>query len=57
MKNTKANFEFTAALIVAAKNGVAAENLAIMAAAKFSAENPRFNEKLFFEACGVKNNN
>ena len=51
---TKKHFAFVAALINAAKNGVAAENLATLAAAKFSAENPRFDEKKFFAACDTK---
>ena len=50
---TKKHMEFVAALILASRNGVSAENLAIMAAAKFAKENPRFDETRFFEACGV----
>jgi len=53
MKNTKANFEFTAALINAARNGVAAENLATMAAAHFAEDNPRFDADRFKRACGL----
>jgi len=51
---TKKHMEFVAALILASRNGVSTEALAMMAAAKFSKENPRFNEKRFFKACGVE---
>ena len=53
MKATKRNFEFTAALISAARNGVAAENLATMAAAAFAKDNPRFDADRFKRACGL----
>jgi len=52
MKATKKDFEFTAALINAAHNGVAPAHLATMAAAKFAEDNPRFDEDKFLEACG-----
>ena len=51
MKNTKANFEFTAALINAAANGVAPKHLATLAAAKFAKDNPRFDKERFMAAC------
>jgi len=54
---TKKHFEFVAALINAAKNGADAENLAILAADKFSAENPLFDEKKFLAACGIISEN
>jgi len=50
---TKKHMEFVAALILASRDGVSAENLAIMAAATFIEENPRFDPKRFFKACGV----
>ena len=52
MTATKEHFEFTAALINAAHNGVAPAHLATLAAAKFAKENPRFDEDKFLEACG-----
>jgi len=54
MKATKKDFEFTAALINAAVNGVAPEHLATMAAAKFAKDNPRFDKDKFLEACGCE---
>ena len=53
MKATKKDFEFTAALINAAVNGVAPEHLATMAAAKFAKDNPRFDADRFKRACGL----
>ena len=53
MTATKAHFEFTATLISAARNGVAPEHLATMAAAKFKKDNPRFDADRFKAACGV----
>ena len=53
MKATKKDFEFTAALINAAVNGVAPEHLATMAAAKFAEDNPRFDADRFKRACGL----
>ena len=53
MKATKKDFEFTAALINAALNGVAPEHLATMAAAKFAEGNPRFDADRFKRACGL----
>jgi hypothetical protein len=55
MKATKKDFEFTAALINAALNGVAPEHLATMAAAKFAEDNPRFDVDRFKRACGLLN--
>ena len=51
MKATKEHFEFTAALINAAANGVAPQFLATLAAAKFAHDNPRFDEGRFIAAC------
>ena len=51
--NTKANFEFTAALISAARNGVPADALATLAAAEFAKDNPRFDSDRFKRACGL----
>jgi hypothetical protein len=48
---TKKHFEFVAAIINAANNGVAPENLATLAAAKFEKENPRFDKQRFLNAC------
>jgi len=53
MRTTKKDFEFTAALINAALNGVAPEHLATMAAAKFTEDNPRFDADRFKRACGL----
>ena len=53
MTATKAHFEFTATLISAARNGVAPEHLATMAAAKFKKDNPRFDADRFKRACGL----
>ena len=50
---TEKDFEFTAALINAALNGVAPEHLATMAAAKFTMDNPRFDVDRFKRACGL----
>ena len=50
---TKKDFEFTAALINAALNGVAPEHLATIAAAKFTEDNPRFDVDRFKRACGL----
>ena len=52
--NTKQNFEFTAALIHAFKNGASAYSLALIANAKFEKENPRFDSERFLKACGVE---
>ena len=49
---TKQHFEFTAALINAAANGVAPQHLATLAAAFFADANPRFDEARFLAACG-----
>ena len=51
MRATKEHFEFTAALINAAANGVAPQHLATLAAAKFAKDNPRFDEERFKAAC------
>ena len=53
MKATKKDFEFTAALINAARNGVPADALATLAAAKFAEGNPRFDADRFKRACGL----
>jgi hypothetical protein len=53
MRTTKKDFEFTAALINAALNGVAPEHLATMAATKFTEDNPRFDADRFKRACGL----
>ena len=50
---TKQHFEFVASLINAANNGVAPAHLATLAAAKFTKDNPRFDEGKFFAACGT----
>ena len=53
MKATKKDFEFTAALISAARNGTPASVLATLAAAKFAKDNPRFDADRFKRACGL----
>ena len=53
MTATKEHFEFTAALISAARNGVPADALATLAAAKFAKDNPRFDSDRFKRACGL----
>ena len=53
MKATKRNFEFTAALINAARNGTPASVLATLAAAQFAKDNPRFDADRFKRACGL----
>ena len=53
MTATKEHFEFTAALISAARNGTPASVLATLAAAKFAKDNPRFDEDRFKRACGL----
>ena len=53
MKATKKDFEFTAALINAARNGTPAAVLATLAAAKFAEDNPRFDVDRFKRACGL----
>ena len=53
MTATKKHFEFTAALINAARNGTPAPVLAILAAAKFTEDNPRFDADRFKRACGL----
>ncbi len=53
MKATKKDFEFTAALINAARNGTPAAVLATLAAAHFAKDNPRFDPVRFKRACGV----
>ena len=53
MKATKKDFEFVAALISAARNGVPADALATLAAAKFAKDNPRFDSDRFKRACGL----
>lgn len=53
MKATKKDFEFVAALISAARNGVPADALATLAAAKFAKDNPRFDSDRFKRACGM----
>ena len=53
MKVTKEHFEFTAALISAARNGTPAPVLATLAAAKFAEDNPRFDADRFKRACGL----
>ena len=53
MRATKEHFEFTAALINAARNGTPASVLATLAAAKFAKDNPRFDEDRFKRACGL----
>ena len=53
MKATKKDFEFTAALINAARNGTPASVLATLAAAKFAKDNPRFDTDRFKRACGL----
>ena len=50
---TKQHFEFVASLINAASKGVDANHIATMAAAKFSKDNPRFDEGKFLAACGT----
>lgn len=50
---TKKDFEFIAALINAANNGVSAENLATLAAAYCAKQNPRFDTDKFLVACGT----
>ena len=50
---TKQHFEFVASLINAASNGVAPQHLAILAAAKFTEDNPRFDKAKFYSACGL----
>ena len=53
MKATKKDFEFTAALINAARNGTPAAVLATLAAAQFAEGNPRFDVDRFKRACGL----
>lgn len=53
MKATKKDFEFTAALISAARNGTPAAVLATLAAAQFAKDNPRFDVDRFKRACGL----
>jgi hypothetical protein len=53
MKATKEHFEFTAALINAARNGTPAAVLATLAATKFKMDNPRFDADRFKRACGL----
>ena len=53
MTATKAHFEFTAALINAARNGTPASVLATLAAAQFAKDNPRFDVDRFKRACGL----
>ncbi len=53
MKATKKDFEFTAALINAARNGTPASVLATLAAAQFAEGNPRFDADRFKRACGL----
>ena len=53
MKATKKDFEFTAALINAARNGTPASVLATLAAAQFTKDNPRFDVDRFKRACGL----
>ena len=53
MTATKAHFEFTAALINAARNGTPASVLATLAAAQFTKGNPRFDVDRFKRACGL----
>ena len=50
---TKQHFEFVASLINAANKGVAPQHLAILAAAKFTKDNPRFDKGRFYNACGL----
>ena len=50
---TKQHFEFVASLINAASNGVTPQHLAILAAAKFERDNPRFDKARFYNACGL----
>ena len=50
---TRKHFEFTAALINAARNGTPASVLATLAAAKFAKGNPRFDADRFKRACGL----
>ena len=50
---TKQHFEFVASLIDAANKGVAPQHLAILAAAKFAKDNPRFDKGRFYNACGL----
>lgn len=50
---TKQHFEFVASLINAATKGVAPQHLAILAAAKFTKDNPRFDKGRFYNACGL----
>jgi hypothetical protein len=52
MKATKKDFEFTAALLNAALKGTPPLNLVQLASSKFKADNPRFDEERFKEACG-----
>ena len=53
MKATKKAFEFTAALINAARNGTPASVLATLAAAQCTKDNPRFDADRFKRACGL----
>ena len=50
---TKQHFEFVASLIDAANKGTPPQHLAILAAAKFEKDNPRFNKARFYNACGL----
>jgi hypothetical protein len=52
MKATKKDFEFTASLLNAALKGTPPLNLVQLASSKFKADNPRFDEERFKEACG-----
>ena len=50
---TKQHFEFVASLINAATKGTPPQHLAILAAAKFTKDNPRFDKGRFYNACGL----
>ena len=50
---TKQHFEFVASLIDAMNKGVAPQHLAILAAAKFTKDNSRFDKARFYNACGM----
>ena len=52
MTATKQHFEFTAALLAAAVGGTPPISLVLLACDKFKADNPRFDEERFKEACG-----
>ena len=55
MKNTKSNFECTAAIINAARTGVPATQIADLASGYFAVDNPRFDKDKFMAACGFGN--